>query len=175
MTRTRLIAGLMLTTLYAGTSLAEQAEPANTRSLAFVHTHTGESVSVDYRVDGSLVPDAVATLNRFLRDHRNGQTKAIDPELFDLLWQLRQRAGVDGPYHLISAFRSPETNEMLRAQGRGVAKNSLHMAGKAIDIRLPGVPTARLRELARELGVGGVGFYANSDFIHVDTGRVRYW
>ena len=140
-----------------------------------MHTHTGESLAVDYQVDGVLVPGAVNSLNRFLRDHRNGRVVEMDPVLFDVLWTLRERAGVDTPYQLISGYRSPETNEMLRGLGRKVAKNSLHMQGRAIDVRLPGVPTAKLRDLARELGVGGVGYYAHSDFVHVDTGRVRYW
>ncbi|MEO0421815.1 MAG: DUF882 domain-containing protein [Pseudomonadota bacterium] len=148
---------------------------ADTRSIEFVHTHTGKTIEAAYQVDGVLVPDVVESLNEFLGDHRNGQVIAMDPALFDLLWELRERAGVEGPYHLVSGYRSPETNEMLRKRGRGVAKKSLHMRGQAIDVRLPGVSTAKLRDLARQLGVGGVGYYKDSDFIHVDTGRVRFW
>ncbi|MEM9302743.1 MAG: DUF882 domain-containing protein [Pseudomonadota bacterium] len=147
----------------------------DTRSLAFVHTHTGERIDVTYRIAGELVPEAIDDLNRFLRDHRNGEVMEMDPRLFDLLWTMRERAGSDEPFHLVSGYRSPQTNEMLRGQGRKVAKKSQHVEGKAIDVRLPGVPTERLRDIARELGVGGVGFYQRSDFVHVDTGRVRYW
>ena len=151
------------------------ATAPNVRTLEFVHTHTSETVAVAYAVDDALDPDEITRLNRFLRDHRNGEVIAIDPKLFDLLWTIHERAGVDGPFHLISGYRSPQTNEMLRSQGRQVAKNSMHVKGQAIDIRLPGVPTATLRKIATELKVGGVGYYPNSDFIHVDTGRVRYW
>ena len=151
------------------------ATEQNQRTLDFVHTHNSETVAVAYAVDNALVPGAISKLNHFLRDHRNGEVIEIDPKLFDLLWTIRERAGVDGPFHLISGYRSPQTNEMLRSQGRQVAKNSMHVKGQAIDIRLPGVPIATLRKIATELKVGGVGFYPNSDFIHVDTGRVRYW
>jgi uncharacterized protein YcbK (DUF882 family) len=160
--------------LSAGAAIGARST-VDSRSLEFVHTHTGETLAVAYQVDGVLVPSAVNALNHFLRDHRNGQIVQMDPELFDLLWTLRERTGVDAPFQLVSGYRSPQTNEMLRSIGRKVAKKSLHMQGQAIDIRLPGVPTHELRDLARELGVGGVGYYAKSDFIHVDTGRVRYW
>jgi uncharacterized protein YcbK (DUF882 family) len=151
------------------------ATERNVRTLEFVHTHTSETVAVAYAVDEALVPDEITRLNRFLRDHRNGEVIEIDPKLFDLLWTIHERAGVKGPFHLISGYRSPQTNEMLRSQGRQVARNSMHVKGQAIDIRLPGVPTSTLRKIATELKVGGVGYYPNSDFIHVDTGRVRYW
>ena len=164
-----MVANLLLALILLG------ATDRNVRTLEFVHTHTSETVRVAYAVDGVLVPDAVATLNRFLRDHRNGEVIEIDPKLFDLLWTIRQRAGVDGPFHLISGYRSAQTNEMLRSQGRQVGKYSMHVKGQAIDIRLPGVPTSTLRKIATELKAGGVGYYPNSDFIHVDTGRVRYW
>ena len=151
------------------------ATQQNQRTLDFVHTHNSETVAVAYAVDNALVPGAITKLNHFLRDHRNGEVIEIDPQLFDLLWTIRERAGVDGPFHLISGYRSPQTNEMLRSQGRQVAKNSMHVKGQAIDIRLPGVSTATLRKIATELKAGGVGYYPKSDFIHVDTGRVRYW
>lgn len=99
----------------------------------------------------------------------------MDPELLMVLAKLQNEVGVAGPFHVISGYRSPKTNAKLRADGRGVAKKSLHMQGKAIDIRLPGCELATLRDAAISLKAGGVGYYAKSDFIHVDTGRVRYW
>lgn len=144
-------------------------------SIAFVHTHTGESIAVDFKKDGAYVPEAVERLERFLRDHRNGQMHDIDPKLFDILFTIQQRVGVETPFHLVSCYRSPATNEMLRRRSRGVAKNSMHTRGRAIDVRLPGVDTAVLRDIALELEEGGVGYYEESDFIHVDTGRVRRW
>ena len=121
------------------------------------------------------VPEAVARLERFLRDHRNGKTREIDPKLFDLLYALRERAAVKAPFHLVSGYRSPETNEMLRSKSGGVARKSQHLLGKAIDVRLRGVDTADLRDAAIDLARGGVGFYRESDFIHLDTGGVRQW
>jgi uncharacterized protein YcbK (DUF882 family) len=99
----------------------------------------------------------------------------MDPELFDILYETRERAGSDAPFQLISAYRSPETNAMLRRTTSGVAKKSMHTHGRAIDVRLPGVNTKVLRNIALELEQGGVGYYESSDFIHVDTGRVRRW
>lgn len=148
---------------------------AETRSIAFVHTHTGESISVDFKEDGIFIPEKVAELNRFLRDHRNGKTTEMDLALFDILYEIRERAGSREAFQLVSAYRSPETNDMLRRTTSGVAKNSMHTHGRAIDVRLPDVETKQLREIALELKQGGVGYYERSDFIHVDTGRVRFW
>ena len=148
---------------------------AESRSIAFVHTHTGESIEVEFKKDGVFDAEGVERLNRFLCDHRNGKTRDMDPELFDVLYEIRERAGSDEPFHLISAYRSPETNAMLRRTTTGVASKSLHTHGQAIDIRLPGVDTKILRNIALELEEGGVGYYQSSDFIHVDTGRVRRW
>jgi uncharacterized protein YcbK (DUF882 family) len=131
---------------------------------------------VTYVENGVPVPEALAEISRFLRDFRTGDVHPIDPDLLDALYALRTRAGDRGTYEIISAYRSPRTNEMLRnSGGGGVAKRSLHMEGKAIDVRLTGVRTSRLREEALALHVGGVGYYPDSDFVHVDTGRVRQW
>jgi uncharacterized protein YcbK (DUF882 family) len=145
------------------------------RSISFVHTHTGEAISVVYRRGGVLVPEAIERLSHFLRDHRTDEMHSMDPEVFDLLWDIREAVASTEPFHIVSGYRSPETNEKLRQAGRGVVKNSLHLKGQAIDFRLPGTDTARLRDVAVALKRGGVGFYRKSDFLHVDTGRVRQW
>ncbi|WP_439668545.1 Twin-arginine translocation pathway signal protein [Cupriavidus necator] len=146
------------------------------RTLAFDHTHTGERVSLVYAVGDRFVPDALTTLNGFLRDHYSGKVGMIDPQLFDLLFQVRRELGTDQPFQVISGYRSPTTNSRLRnTRGGGVARHSLHMDGKAIDIRLAGVPLADVRDAAKSLQGGGVGFYESDQFVHIDTGRVRYW
>ena len=145
------------------------------RRLAFHHTHTGETLDVEYSEAGRYIPDALLTINHLLRDFRSGQVHPIDPALLDVLHALRQQVGGRAPFEIISAFRSPETNAMLAGNSSGVATKSLHLSGRAIDIRLPGVATAKLRDAGMRLRAGGVGYYRESDFIHVDTGRVRYW
>lgn len=145
------------------------------RTLSFVHTHTGERLTADYFVAGRYDPDCLARVNYLLRDFRTGDVHPIDPALLDVLFSLQTRSGHDAPYAVISGYRSAATNAMLRRTTEGVASHSMHLLGRAIDIRLPGYPTARLGELARALGRGGVGFYPRSDFVHVDTGRVRFW
>jgi uncharacterized protein YcbK (DUF882 family) len=145
------------------------------RSLSFVHTHTGEKLQIDYFSEGIYQPEALASINYLLRDFRTGDVHAIDPELLDVLNELALRAGVKAPYEVISAYRSPATNAMLRSTSDGVAEHSQHMLGKAIDIRLAGVPTEQLAAMARALARGGVGYYAASNFVHVDTGPVRVW
>ena len=148
----------------------------NARSLEFDHTHTGERVSVVFAVGTHYVPDGLSTLNRFLRDHYSGEIGQIDPQLFDLLYRTRQELGSDQPLHVISGYRCAATNSRLRnSRGGGVARNSLHMQGKAIDIRIPGVPLSDLRDAAMSQSVGGVGFYPRDRFVHLDTGKVRYW
>jgi uncharacterized protein YcbK (DUF882 family) len=148
------------------------------RVLSFFHTHTGERLKIAYCCDGIYQPEALAQLNHLLRDFRVDQEKSIDPNLFDLLHELGGTLETDQPYHIISGYRSAQTNAMLRERGgahTGVASSSLHMVGKAIDIRLPGVRLDHLRSAAASLKLGGVGFYPSSNFVHVDTGRVRYW
>ena len=148
------------------------------RSLSFDHTHTRERLSLVYSVDGSYVPDALTSLNRFLRDHYSGTVGRMDPQLFDLLYQVRLTLGGKSlsAFEVISGYRCPETNDHLRtSRGGGVAKRSLHMEGKAIDVRIPGVPLAELRDAALSLQSGGVGYYPREQFVHIDTGRVRTW
>ncbi len=145
------------------------------RTLSFYHTHTGERLQVTYAQGGSYITPALQEIDAFLRDFRTGDIHPIAPDLLDTLFHLRERTGGRGTYEIISAFRSPHTNEMLRSSSNGVAQRSLHMEGRAIDVRLRGVKTARLREEALDMQVGGVGYYASSDFVHVDNGRVRFW
>jgi len=152
------------------------ARPADARTLAFENTHTGEHISLVYAVGQEYVPNALGRLNRFLRDHYSGAIGVMDPQLFDLLYQLQQVLGAAQPFQVISGYRAPGTNERLRTtRGGGVAKHSLHMDGKAIDIRLPGVALADVRDASLSLRAGGVGYYAREQFVHVDTGRVRSW
>lgn len=151
------------------------ADTAATRALKFSHTHTGERLAVEYFNSGEYLPDALSTINHFLRDFRTGDVHTIDADLLDLLHRLAGITETDRPFQVISGYRSPATNEMLRQHSEGVAAGSLHMKGQAIDIRLADVPLVRLRQAALEAGRGGVGFYPASDFVHVDTGRVRRW
>jgi len=146
------------------------------RRLSLVHTHTGEDIDLVYAVGDRYDPAALATLNHFLRDHYSGEVGVIDRQLHDLLHGVAQTLGTREPFQVISGYRCPATNERLRRTGGGgVAKRSLHMDGRAIDVRLPGVPLATLRDTAWSLQSGGVGFYAESQFVHMDTGRVRRW
>jgi uncharacterized protein YcbK (DUF882 family) len=165
---------LLLALLAPGVALGATAQPGE-RQLAFYHTHTGERLQVVYRRGEDYLDDALKRVDRFLGDFRTGDVKPIDPATLDIIYELRELAGYGGEVHIISAYRSPVTNEMLRQSGRGVARKSQHLEGRAIDIRFPGVDTAQLRDLAKSMRRGGVGYYRDSDFIHVDSGRVRYW
>lgn len=151
------------------------ARSAAGRELHFTHTHTGERLAVEYFNDGAYVPDALQEVNHFLRDFRTGDIHPIDADLLDLLHGVTALTESRAPLQVISGYRSPVTNEMLRHRSEGVAAGSLHMQGQAIDIRLADVPLPSLRRAALEIGRGGVGFYPASDFVHVDTGRVRTW
>ena len=151
------------------------ALPTGARALNFIHTHTGERLSVEYFDRGGYLPDALTTVNHFLRDFRTGDVHAIDPDLLDLLHHLTHLTGSVRPFQVISGYRSRATNEMLRHRSEGVASGSLHMQGQAIDIRLADVPLGALRDAALATRRGGVGYYPASDFVHVDTGRVRAW
>ena len=162
----------------APASTAHASRVVRERSLSFFHTHTGERLSLTYCCDGVYQPEALSKLNHLLRDFRANEEKPIDPKLFDLLHELAGTLETDSPYHVISGYRSPGTNTMLRHRGgsnTGVATQSLHIVGKAIDIRVPGVRLEQVRAAATSLKLGGVGFYPSSNFVHVDTGRVRYW
>jgi uncharacterized protein YcbK (DUF882 family) len=152
-----------------------RASAIDERRLDFYHTHTGKRLDVAYKRDGEYVPDALSNINAFLSDFRTGESIEMDPELLDLIFELRQELGGEGTYEIISAYRSPKTNEMLRGRSSSVAKNSQHLFGKAIDVRLTGVELTKLRDTAIAMQRGGVGYYASSNFVHVDTGRVRRW
>lgn len=155
---------------------SEPEPPALARILGFAHTHTGERLQLAYAQGLRYFDDAVAALNRLLRDHYTGEVGRMDPQLFDLLHRLRHALGAAASFEVISAYRSPATNARLRqTRGGGVARHSLHMDGRAIDVRLPGVALADLRDAARELRAGGVGFYPRENFVHIDTGPVRHW
>jgi uncharacterized protein YcbK (DUF882 family) len=146
------------------------------RRLRLLHTHTGERIDITYSEAGEPLPDALAALDHFLRDFRTGEVHPIDPGVLDIAWSLAR--AVDRPggiYEIVSGYRSPRTNAFLHARSSEVARHSLHVEGKAIDLRLEGIDTARLRDAALELARGGVGYYRTSDFVHVDTGRVRRW
>ena len=148
---------------------------AGGRRLSFYHTHTGEELSVTYFSNGDYDQDALAVLNHFLRDFRTRDVTEMDPAVFDILYDIQRNSGSTGVYQIISGYRSPATNEMLRNSSSGVAKNSQHLLGRAIDVRLTDLDTAKLRDVAISLGRGGVGYYKESDFVHVDTGGVRQW
>ena len=148
---------------------------AKPRCLAFEHTHTGESLTVTYWRDGAYDQDALATVNHVLRDFRTGDVHAIEPTLLDILHEVKGALGCDAPFGVISGYRSPATNDMLHLTTRGVASYSLHMEGRAIDVCLPGIKTAHLRETAAALRRGGIGYYPASGFVHLDTGRFRQW
>jgi uncharacterized protein YcbK (DUF882 family) len=152
-----------------------QAAVLGARRLSFYSLHTEELLSTVYWQDGGLVPAARAEIDWHLRDFRTGDIHVIDPNLLDLLHQLGRALAYHGPIHVISGYRSPKTNAMLAAQSGSVAKNSYHVRGMAIDIRLPGRPLREVQQAALDLGLGGVGFYPKSDFVHVDTGPVRSW
>ncbi len=145
------------------------------RSLSFYNTHTGERLSVCYYKNGAYRPDAMTRINHVLRDHRTGDIKAMDPALLDLLARVHRKIKCQSPFHIISGYRSRQTNAMLRRKTSGVAKNSYHMLGRAIDVRLPGCNTHHLRDVCLNLGQGGVGYYSRSDFVHLDTGNFRTW
>jgi uncharacterized protein YcbK (DUF882 family) len=145
------------------------------RSLRFVHTHTGETLTATY-FDGGVYSDScLRNVNFLMRDFRTGESHQIDPPLLDILYDLQTLADHDAPYEIISGYRSPKTNALLHLKSHGVAEHSQHILGKAVDVRLSGYCTRTLGEHARSLARGGVGFYASSDFVHVDTGSVRYW
>jgi uncharacterized protein YcbK (DUF882 family) len=176
-----LMAGALVVAPFAGLraqSLLERVASGgvnDNRSLRFVHTHTGEKLSVNYWCDGALQTQCLAPLNHFLRDFRTGDVANMDVGLLDTLYELQVLADRDATFEIISAYRSPATNAALSAKSSGVAKHSLHMEGRAVDIRITGFSTKTLQQLALSRQRGGVGYYAKSDFVHVDTGPVRRW
>ena len=153
-------------------SLASTLEP---RRIAVHNLHTGEALNAVYWEKGAYVPDAVEALNKVLRDFRTGDSHFMDPGLYDILDAISVRVENRAPYQIISGYRSPQTNAKLHARSNGVAEHSLHMDGKAMDVRLGGVQLSNLHKAALSLGRGGVGYYPTSNFVHVDVGRVRTW
>ena len=152
-----------------------RAAAADVRSLALRSLHTGEFVRATYWAAGAYLRDGLTEIDRVLRDHRSNTVHPIDRRLLDVMGALRDRLETREAFEIISGYRSPATNALLVASTRGVASTSLHVAGMAVDIRVPGRPLAAVRDAAKALAAGGVGFYPDSNFVHVDVGRVRYW
>lgn len=150
---------------------------AETRTLHLFNAHTKERVDITFKKNGKYIPSGLREANRFLRDWRRNEITTIDPELLDLVWEVYQQVGAKNPIHVVSSYRSPATNGMLRSRSKGVAKNSQHMRGKAMDFFIPGVNLATLRATGLRKQVGGVGYYptSGSPFVHMDTGSVRHW
>lgn len=155
--------------------LAHAAILPSSRLLSFENLHTGERLQATYWSDGRFDQAACRRVDWVLRDHRESVAAPISTELLDLLHAIRTRLGTDAPFQIISGYRSPITNARLSNAGSGVASNSLHVKGMAIDIRVAGCKLTDLRETAVALKAGGVGYYPKSNFVHVDVGRVRYW
>jgi uncharacterized protein YcbK (DUF882 family) len=145
------------------------------KALSLYNTHTGEGLNAVYWAEGEYLPEALSAVDHVLRDHRTDEIRPIDPQLLDLLHAIREELGCHQAFHVISGYRSPTTNAYLRSVSRRVAEHSLHMDGKAVDLRLPGWGAFTVRSVARELRVGGVGYYPRSEFVHVDVGPIRYW
>ncbi len=161
----------------AVTAFAPSQAAAETRTLKLHFVHTGERAEITYKKNGKYLPDGLKKLNVFLRDWRRNEPTKMDPRLFDLVWQVYQTAGGRDYITVVSAYRSPATNSMLRSRTRGVAKSSQHTLGKAMDFYIPGVPLKKLRDTALRYQIGGVGYYptSGSPFVHLDVGSVRHW
>ena len=179
------VAGAILFPIVPIGALTQSREVSSQRSspqgsqdhfLLLYNTHTAERIEIVYRRGEEYIPDALAKLDNFLRDHRTGDVRHFDPRLYDILSDLAASVGhPGGVIEIVCGYRTPSTNESLRARTTGVAKNSLHIQAEAIDLRMPGIETLKLRKAALALRRGGVGYYPHSDFIHVDVGRVRQW
>lgn len=177
------VGSLILPKAFAGTqsdpgkviSGALPSHKTSERKLSFLNLHTGERLSTTYWADGQYQPEELAAINHILRDHRTGDVTEMDTALLELLNMLHNDMDSRRPFHIISGYRSPKTNAELRKTSSGVAKKSMHMQGRAIDIRLPGCRLSSLHKAALECQAGGVGYYPKSNFIHVDTGDVRHW
>ena len=167
----RLFTSLIFLVLACSASFGEDAATV----LSFYHTHTHERFTITYREDGKYARQELENLNHFLRDFRTEEKYSMDIALLDVLYKLKQNTSSNGDIEIISAYRSAKTNEMLRKNTTGVVKGSLHLQGRAIDIRFSDVDTKKLRDVAKSLQLGGVGYYPMSDFIHIDTGRIRAW
>ena len=145
------------------------------RKISLFNIHTGEKLAVEYCAEGEYHEQALQEINYILRDFRTGEVKSIDPRLLNLMHAITNKIKPGSQIHIISGYRCPATNRSLTRKSGGVAKKSLHMDGKAVDIRIPGCDLRTLRRVALGMRAGGVGYYAKSNFVHVDTGRVRFW
>jgi uncharacterized protein YcbK (DUF882 family) len=157
----------------AGATGADVLPPE--RVLTLHHQHTGERLRAVYYADGRYQPETLRAVDHLLRDWRQGRTRPTDPRLLDLVWLLRRRLETDAPVEVLCGYRTPETNAMLRRTSEGVARNSLHMRAMAMDLRVPGRSLKAVHGAALALGRGGVGYYPQHGFVHVDTGPVRHW
>ena len=166
------VTGAAAATVAAGPTFAKVG---NARTLKMRNLHTGERLNAAYWSGGSYDSAGLKQFNRLLRDHRANEVTRMDPKLFDIVYKLKQKLNYNGEVEIISGYRSEKTNAKLRAAGRGVARRSYHTRGMALDIRMPGVSLAKLRQAALDLKAGGVGYYPKSNFVHVDTGPVRRW
>ncbi|MCA1243699.1 DUF882 domain-containing protein [Stappia stellulata] len=175
--RLRSLAAITLAVCLSMATLAVAPASAETRTLKLYNTHTHERVSITFKKNGRYLSSGLRELNRFLRDWRRNEITKMDPKLFDLVWEVYQKAGTSKPIHVVSGYRSPATNNMLRRRSRGVAKTSQHTRGRAMDFFIPGVNVSKLRALGLRKEVGGVGYYPTSrtPFVHMDTGSVRHW
>ncbi len=174
------VAGAMLFLIAASGARGQESGASSTASvehtLQLYNTHTNEKIDIVYRRGDQYIQSALAKLDYFLRDHNTNEVRHFDPRLYDILSDLTASVGhPGGEIDIVCGYRTTSTNAALRAHTNGVAKNSLHIQAEAIDLRMPGVNTLKLRKAALALARGGVGYYPHSDFIHVDTGRVRQW
>ena len=165
----------LLSSIVVPSSTETAAANGDTRTLDLYHSHTGELIQATFRVNGSYDPAVLEKLNWFLRDWRNNDRTRMDPRLFDVIWEAYRTAGATQPIVIVSAYRSPQTNAMLRRRSQGVAEHSQHILGRAMDTTMPGMPMERIREIGMRLQRGGVGWYPSSNFVHLDVGSVRAW
>lgn len=172
---TALLASALSVPAIGRAATVSSASMPHERTLRLYNTHTGESLKSVFWAEGKFVADAMNDINKLLRDHRNNQVSEIDPKLLFLLDQVSTQVGGNSMVHIISGYRSPESNKMLNENTTGVAKHSMHLEGKAIDVRIPGRDLAMLHKAALHAGGGGVGYYPESQFVHMDTGRLRHW
>ncbi|HHJ35068.1 MAG TPA: DUF882 domain-containing protein [Gammaproteobacteria bacterium] len=166
---------LLLPKAFASVRLPEDIPTAPERKLSLINLHTGESLTATYWAEGQYQSSELAAIDYLLRDHRTGDIHTMDSNLLELLNRLHDKVDTKKPFQVISGFRSAKTNAALRKKSDGVAKKSLHMQGKAIDISLPDCGLSDLRKAALACRAGGVGYYPKSNFVHIDTGRVRHW
>ncbi|HXA35483.1 MAG TPA: DUF882 domain-containing protein [Steroidobacteraceae bacterium] len=172
------LAGMSAAGLLAGPARSREAAADHggaARRIALSNLHTNERLDIEYFRDGAYRAEALSAIEVLLRDFRTGERHPIDPKLMDYLVEVARAAGADPAFSVISGYRSPQTNAQLRERSTGVAQRSLHMEGRAIDVRISGVDCASLAAHAEDLKRGGVGYYRGSDFVHMDTGAFRTW